>query len=458
MHQKIDHIAQPLSLRHRLILALMTPLLIILTAASIFDYQLAKKTANRAHDQALAESVFDLAEHLKRQSPDVKIDLEEESEAMLRSNAPDVLFFSVLDTNGKVLAGDNDLPQLPQPSGERIEYFDKTYHEKIVRMATYGLTTRTQYFQIVVAETTEKRNQASSQILTAMIIPNLAVIIATLLAVIFGVRQGLLPLNAVERDIAGRSGADLHEIDVAGTPTEIRPMLARLNELFAQVRKSIDIQQRFIGDAAHQLRTPLAGLQNQLDVANAEGTFDKKPERFHAIEEATTRLSHLLNQLLTYARTEILSALKDGGDIVELGQLVEDSASLFLDAALAKSIDLGFDINPAQTTGSSWMLQEALSNLIDNAIRYSPTGSIVTVRCGTHQGQAFLRVEDSGAGISEEHLKHVFERFYRVPGSPGHGCGLGLAIVQEIAELHGAQIEFPKTQAGFCVQIIFQTK
>lgn len=442
-----------------MILALMTPLIIILTAASIFDYQLANKTANRAHDQALAESVFDLAEHLKRQSPDAKIDLEEESEVMLRSNAPDVLFFSVLDTNGKVLAGDKDLPLLPQISGERIEYFDKVYHEKMVRMATYGLTTRTQYFQIVVAETTEKRSQASGQILTAMIIPNLAVIIATLLAVVFGVRQGLLPLNAVERDIAGRSGADLHEIDMAGTPTEIRPMLGRLNELFAQVRQSIDIQQRFIGDAAHQLRTPLAGLQNQLDLANAEGTFDNKPERFHAIEEATTRLSHLLNQLLTYARAETLSAIKDGGEVVELGQLVEDSASLFLDAALAKSIDLGFDINPAQTTGSSWMLQEALSNLIDNAIRYSPTGSIVTVRCGIFNGRAFLRVEDSGEGISEEHLKHVFERFYRVPGSPGHGCGLGLAIVQEIAEVHGAQIEFPKTmQAGFCVQIVFQTK
>lgn len=458
MRRKTDMplLRQPLSLRQRLILVLMTPLIIILAVSSIFDYRLAKKTANRAHDQALADNVYDLAEHLKRQLPSSSLDLAEESEAMLRSNAPDMLYFSVTDAFGKVLAGDSDLPQLPQPKGEQIEFYDGKYHGQVVRMAAHRIASKAQDFQIVVVETTEKRRQASARILTAMVVPNLAVILATMLTVVFGVRQGLLPLNEVERDIAGRSANDLHEIELAGAPAEIRPMLGRLNELFAQVRESVGIQQRFIADAAHQLRTPLAGLQTQLDLAHAEGAFGNMPERFRAIDEATLRLGHLLTQLLTYARAETSGSLKDSREAVELGQLVENSASLFLDAALAKGIDLGFDISPARTNGFPWMLQEALSNLIDNAIRYSPEGSVVTVRCGSAEGHPYLCVEDSGPGIPDEHIKHVFERFYRVPGSPGHGCGLGLAIVQEIADLHGATVQFSEMpEGGFHVRIVF---
>lgn len=458
MHHKTDRRTQrpPLSLRQRLILALMTPLIVILAAASIFDYQLAKRTANRAHDQALADNVYDLAAHLKRQLPSRSLDLTEESEAMLRSNSPDMLYFSVTDASGKVLAGDTDLPSLPIPSDDSIAFSDGNYHGKIVRMAAYRISAQAQDFQIVVVETTEKRRQASARILTAMIVPNLAVVLATLLAVVFGVRQGLLPLHEVERDIAGRSANDLHEIELSGKPAEIRPMLGRLNELFALVRESVEIQQRFIADAAHQLRTPLAGLQTQVDLAHAEGVFSSSIERFQAIDEATARLRHLLNQLLTYARAETSGSLKERFESVDLGALVENSASLFLDAALAKNIDLGFDIQPARTPGFPWMLQEALSNLIDNALRYSPLGGVVTVHCGSENGCPYLGVEDSGPGIPAEHIRHVFERFYRIPGSPGHGCGLGLAIVQEIAGLHGATVVFPEVpQGGLHVRIVF---
>ncbi len=448
---------QPLSLRQRLILALMTPLVIILAASSIFDFQLAKRTANRAHDQALADNVYDLAAHLKRQLPSSDLDLTEEAEAMLRSNAPDMLYFSVSDAFGALLAGDADLPSQPFPKNDRIEFADGQYHGQAVRIASHRISSHGQDFQIVVLETTEKRQQASARILTAMIVPNLAVVLATLLAVIFGVRQGLLPLHAVERDIAGRSANDLHEIDMAGTPAEIRPMLGRLNELFSLVRESVEIQQRFIADAAHQLRTPLAGLQTQLDLANAEGVFKESPERYLALDEASVRLGHLLSQLLTYARAETSGSQIEHFEIVDLGMLVEDSASLFLDAALARNIDLGFDISPACTKGFSWMLREALSNLIDNALRYSPEGGMVTVHCGTEQDQVYFGVEDSGPGIPEEHIRHVFERFYRIPGSPGHGCGLGLAIVQEIAELHGASVSFPPSSlGGLYVRIVFR--
>lgn len=444
-----SHQREPLSLRQRLIFALLTPLIIILATSSIFDYQLAKKTANQAHDQALADDIFDLEAHIKKaHQPSDKLDLTEEAEAMLRSNAPDMLYFSVLDPSGKVVAGDHDLPLPRFAKGNGILFSDGRYQGKPVRIASHQISLNAEELQIVVLETTEKRKQASSRILTAMVLPNLAVILATMLAVVFGVRQGLLPLNAVERDIAARSANDLHEIELSGTPAEIRPMLLRLNELFGLLRESVEIQQRFIADAAHQLRTPLAGLQTQLDLATAEHAFANTPERLQLLEEATTRIGHLLSQLLAYARAETSGATPCEREQVSLDRLVENSASLFLDAALAKDIDLGFEIAPATTLGLPWMVQEALSNLIDNAIHYTPSGGIVTVRCGLENNQPYLEVEDSGPGIPEEQAQHVFERFYRIPGSSGHGCGLGLAIVREIADLHAATVLLKNRPCG----------
>jgi len=427
---------------------LLTPLVIILSVSSYFDYQLANKTANNAHDQALADNVFDLEAHIKKHDPSFKLDLTEEAEAMLRSNEPDILYFSVIDSSGKVLAGDTDLPVLRSPKGSQIEFSDGIYHGMSVRIALHQFTIHAQDFLIVVMETTKKRDHASSRILTAMVIPNLAVILATMLAVTFGVKQGLLPLQEVERDIAARSANDLHEIELSGNPAEIRPMLRRLNELFALLRESVEVQQRFIADAAHQLRTPLAGLQAQIDLATSEGAFNNHTERLQSIEEASTRIGHLLSQLLAYARAETANPVKDEFAEVRLDRLVENSASIFLDLALAKNIDLGFDIKPATTAGFPWMLQEALSNLIDNAIRYTPTSGIITVSCGSDKKHAFLEVDDSGPGIPEEQMKHVFERFYRIPGSPGNGCGLGLPIVSEIAQLHGATIQFARSEQG----------
>ena len=447
MHQSTRRV-DPRGLRQRLLVALLVPLILILIGSSILDYRLAKQTANSAYDQSLADSVFDLESHIRKQNFPGFLDLTEEAEAMLRSNAPDMLYFSVRDGAGKILAGDSDLPELAASDSEQVRFADGTYKGKAVRMAAHRLKLTAGNIQIVVVETREKRKLSSQRILTAMILPNLAVIFATLLAVLLGVRHGLLPLQAVEREIASRSVSDLREIDLASTPSEIRPMLRRLNELFGLLRESAEVQQRFIADAAHQLRTPLAGLQTQLDLAANEGAFGHNSERLGHIEEATGRIGHLLTQLLSYARAETSNPVVESFAEVALDQAVEKSASTFLDAALAKEIDLGYEIAPATTLGLAWMLQEALANLIDNAIRYTPAGGIITVHCGETDGRAFIEVEDSGPGIPEAQRKQVFERFYRIPGSPGNGCGLGLAIVSEIAQLHGATVQLDSGETG----------
>lgn len=459
MHQKTEPtIASPAppGLRQRLIVALAIPLVVILCVSSLFDYRMAKTTSGSAHDQALADAVFDLESHIRSRRLTAGMDLSEESEAMLRSNAPDRIYFSIRDAGNHLLAGDDDIPGFPMPRGGEVGFADAVYHGAAVRVAMRRLVLPEAQIFITVMETTQKRILSQQQILTAMLLPNLAVIVASLLAVLYGVRRGLLPLEAVEREIAARSPNDLHEIDLATAPHEIHPMLRRLNELFQLLREATEAQNRFIADAAHQLRTPLAGLQTQIDLAVGEGAFSHNAGRLQNIEDGTNRLVRLLGQLLSYARAEASASISDKLEPVALAQIVEKSASDFFDAALAKEIDLGFDISPVSIVGVPWLLQEALANLIDNAIRYAPIAGTITVRCGELGGKPFLEVEDNGPGIPPEQEGKIFKRFYRIPGSPSNGCGLGLPIVKEIADLHGAEVLLlHRHSPGLCVRLEF---
>lgn len=431
-------------LRHRLIVALLIPLIAILGISCLLDYRVARQTNDSTHDQALADAVFDLEAHVREHQASPFLDLSGESEAMLRSNEPDKVYFSIRDSAGDLLAGDADVPLFSLPRDREVAFADGNYHAASVRVAQHRMNVPTGEILITVLETTGKRELSRQRILTAMLLPNLAVVFATLLAVLFGVRRGLLPLETVEKEIAARSPSDLREIDLDASPREIRPMLRRLNELFALLREASEAQNRFIADAAHQLRTPLAGLQTQLDLAVAEGAFSQTDGRRQDIEEGMARLGRLLGQLLSYARAEASAPLVEQMETVHLELIAEKSASIFLDAALNKSLDLGFDIAPASALGVPWLLQEALANLIDNAIRYSPVGGVITVRCGSEDGKSFLEVEDDGPGIAEEYRDSVFERFYRIPGSPSNGCGLGLPIVKEIADLHAARVRLAR--------------
>lgn len=448
--------AGPIGLRQRLIVALLVPLLLILAVSVLMDYRVARQTTDSAHDQALADAVFDLAAHIREHQAMENLDLTQETEAMLRSNEPDKVYFSIRDNAGQLLAGDADMPPQDVPIGREVSFADGIHHGAVVRIALHRISTPRGEVQITVMETTEKRQRSRQRILTAMLLPNLAVVFATLLAVLFGVRRGLLPLETVEKEIAERSPNDLREIDLASSPREIQPMLRRLNELFSLLREASEAQNRFIADAAHQLRTPLAGLQTQLDLAVSEGAFSQTEGRRQNIEEGMGRLARLLGQLLSYARAETSSSITGIPEPVALEQLAEKAASTFIDAALAREIDLGFELASATAIGIPWLLQEALANLIDNAIRYAPHGGVITVRCGRSEHGVFLEVEDNGPGIPDEYLVRVFERFYRIPGSPSNGCGLGLPIVKEIADLHGAELRLLRGEPqGLRVRLVF---
>lgn len=450
------HLPAHLGLHQRLLLAILVPMTLVFALNVVLDYRLAKETADRAYDQSLTDAALDIAAHIQGGGSHPDFELSSEAEAMLRRDAADKVYFAVRDREGKLLAGDEELPSGRHPAGKQFLFDDSRFKGENIRSAAHRIETPGGEVLITVAETTAKRDRASRHILTAMVLPNLGLIASIFLVVFFGVRRGLKPLIKIEEQIAARSPRDLREIQIDTAPREIQSMLSRLNQLFGLLREASAAQQRFLADAAHQLRTPLAGLQTHIDLGIEEGRFREGPERLAHIEDAIARMAHLVTQLLSYARAEPSAAANQPFEAVPLDSLAEQSASIFLDRAIGKGIDLGFDIEPASVSGIAWMLREALGNLIDNALRYTPAGGVVTVRSRMTEAGPRLEVEDDGPGIPAAERERVFERFYRLPGTAGEGCGLGLSIVREIAELHGARIAIEDGEGrGMRIALVF---
>ena len=266
--------------------------------------------------------------------------------------------------------------------------------------------------------------------------PELLIALATLVIVWFGVKRGLQPLARLSDEIKARSAGDLRPIDAAGAPEEARPLVGALNGLLGEVSAASRKQQRFLADAAHQLRTPLAGLQTHTELALAQPMPEACRAQLEQVHRATIRTARLANQLLALARAE--PGARSANADLDLKNIAGGEADAWVRQAVSRDIDLGFELESARVDGDAFLLREALSNLVHNALEYSPRGGRVTVRTGRRNGHAFLEVEDDGPGIAPAERGRVLERFYRVPGTPGTGSGLGLAIVREIAAGHGA--------------------
>jgi two-component system sensor histidine kinase TctE len=334
---------------------------------------------------------------------------------------------------------------------------------------------------VQVAETRNKRSSLSSRIVSGVLLPQFAIIPLAVLLVWFGLSRGIAPLGGLQGLIRERRPGDLSPIPPDSVPEEVRPLIVAFNDMMARLDSLLHAQQHFIADAAHQMRTPLAGLKMQIELATSEA----EPEQMRAAMQrawvGAERAARLINQLLSLARAEASSENVHSFDRVDMAQLVRESVSDCVPLALRKGIDLGVDLAEVATTeraesgvyleGSQVLLRELLANLVDNAIKYTPAGGQVTVilRCTTWQREpqdgvqgsdiecAVLSVMDNGPGIAAEERAKVFQRFYRVLGSSAEGSGLGLAIVREVAELHGGEVSLhdnPLT-SGLLVQVMF---
>jgi two-component system sensor histidine kinase TctE len=359
--------------------------------------------------------------------------------------------FAILDVDGKVLHGENWLGGLP-PAGP-----DPEIHSEENEGATWRIVRQRQQsvlgeVVVAVADGSDPRQQWARSILLKVLLPNLVLIAAAAFAVRWAVERALKPLLDLKEAVERRSPRDLSGIDESASPEEVRPLVLSLNRLFGLVNAQAESQRRFIADAAHQLRTPLAGLQAQVEAwaqaAPGEGMLKLPTEQVHKLRSATRRTSQLANQLLALSRADARGMQTQPMQQVDVKALCESILETHLDAATAKHIDLGLDAQPATVMGHEWLLRELLTNLADNAVKDTPEGGTVTIRCKREDAQVLLEVEDDGPGVAPAELPRILERFYRVQGTQGEGNGLGLAIAEEIARVHHSHLQLQPGQDG----------
>ena len=400
--------------------------------------------ATQAYDQALVDIGLAVGSHVRIEPTGYRFDLPDAVEQVLRTDRFDDIYYRVMSPAGLEIAGD---PGLPSPPSEAIAH-NTVYDGNKVRVVSVHAPCGRSTCMVLVAETMVKRERLARDLLLQSILPELLIAAATLLIVWFGVKRGLRPLARLSEEIKSRSAGDLRPIDAAGAPEETRPLVGALNGLLDEVSAASRKQQRFLADAAHQLRTPLAGLQAHAELALAQPLPEPSRAQVERVHQATIRTGRLANQLLALARAE--PGVRISLAPLDLKSLVESDADAWVHQALARDIDFGFELEAAQIQGDAFLLREALANLVHNALEYSQRGARVTVRTGRRERAAFIEVEDDGPGIAPAERGRVLERFYRVPGTSGTGSGLGLAIVREIASSHGASIAITDSASGGC--------
>ncbi len=337
----------------------------------------------------------------------------------------------------------------PRPSVD-VRLRDDTVHGEAVRVAYRTIVAQTgEVLLVQVAETRNKREAVVSRIIRGVLLPQFAMIPAAVVLSFLGLSRGLRPLHRLRRRILSRRPGDLSPLALERAPDEIRPVLQALNDMMARLEANLHAQQRFVADAAHQLRTPLTGLKTQAELAAVETDDARLRRSVRLIAQSADRAAHLANQLLVLARTEASHEKVHRVEAVDLRALARAVTIEWAERALAKDIDLSFECGewPHMSEGVPLLLREMLSNLVDNAIKYTPRGGRVTVRVRLTDFVE-VEVEDSGVGIPPDEREKVFERFYRVLGNDESGSGLGLPIVLEIAEMHRARVDLRDGSAG----------
>ena len=437
-----SRIAGRSSIRRRLLLFLIPALLLSVVGAAALTYYVALRVATYAYDRSLLDPALDIAANIATDANGTRLTMHEQAQQALLYDHEDTVVFQVRTPEGNVVLGDERLDRPPALAAGGRLFFDSRYRGEPVRVAVV----RSDSGMVVqVAETLHKRDLLVWQILAAGLLPTLLIALATLVLAWSGVARGLAPLEWIRTQLLGRTPDDLRPLDEHATPVEIAPAIEALNRLFAQLRESNEMQRRFMANAAHQLRTPLAGLQLHLELLLRNELGAEARAEIAGIHAATVRASHLANQLLALAKAEASAEDSVRLTTVDLYAVADRAVQEWVQRAIAREIDLGFVLEHVSIAGNPLLLGELLDNLIDNALRYTPAGGAVTVRCGAEHDLAYLSVEDTGPGIPESAHGKIFERFYRVAGTPGNGAGLGLAIVKEVVQRHRGvlQVESP---------------
>ncbi|MDG5975587.1 periplasmic sensor signal transduction histidine kinase [Hydrogenophaga taeniospiralis CCUG 15921] len=430
-----------LSLRRQLLLWLLLPQLVLWAGGGLLAYRFALTYAEKGIDQSLTQSVRALARQVKPIGSGLLIDFPRAAQDVLEQDPKDRISYMVSSPPGRFLLGNQHLPPPPTaPSGENEPlFYDGLLEGKPLRIValdvSYGAEDDRQTLRVQVAKGTALQQRIASELVADMLAPLLALGVLLSMLVYAGIQRGLTPLTKLTAQLENRSVNALSPICMTQAPSEVHGLVQAINGLLDEVARSVHQEKRFINDAAHQLRTPLAGLISQVELAQRDTSDPVLLERLRKVHTGAERSARLVHQLLTLARTETQARHEP----LDLAALTREVAREWTPRALAAGMDLGYEGEEhLRIEGDDLQLREALSNLIDNALRYTPRGSTITLRVDRRPDGARLAVEDNGPGLKPEDLAHVFQRFWRGSELPG-GCGLGLAIVQEIAHRHGGE-------------------
>ena len=450
------------TLRGQLLRRLMLPLAAVWLLSAALAFYFAERFSNLAYDRSLFDSTRSLAALIRVVDHGITIDLPSQAKQILRYDDYDRIYYQIKLPDGKVIAGDDLFPSPPadpKVSPNRPIYYDARIEGRKVRVASLYWPTDEGAHQpkvlVQFAETLVKRHILMEEIVAGIAMPQLLIIALAAFAVWLGIWNGLSSLNRLRDAISNRSHRDLSPISEKHIPLEIRPIIHSINELMERLSQAMAAQQRFIADASHQLRTPLAGLQAQAELALRQSSPEDIRHSLRQICISAERSAHLAKQLLTLARTEPGVVLGEGFEPLDLVALAREVTGQWVVQALERGIDLGFEPSDGHLMikGHRVMLAELLRNLIENAVKYSRVGGRITVSV-TKGLQPGLIVEDNGIGIPAEDRERVFDRFYRVLGSDVDGSGLGLSIAREITLRHGGEIWAEEPNGGNGTRVV----
>jgi len=429
-------------LRTKLLRWLLVPLALLLTADTFISYWISLRFAERAYDHALMEIAREVTLYVDTANGGLRFEMPEAARNVIFNDPRDTLFYEIGDASGALVAG-RRIATSRAPESRQARLSDGEIEGRPVRIVELRVPgpagARAGYVR--VAETKVKRTELAREIVLSVVVPQVLLIVLAGVLVWVGVVRGLSPLVHLQEAVASRSYRDRSPVVVAEVPGEVRPLMDAINKLLEHLDNVLTMQNRFIADAAHQLKTPVAALQAQLEIALDDPDPARTRESLAKILAGLERLSRLVSQLLALARNEPEAARTMTVAPVDFAALAFEGAAAWVGEALRKGIDLGFEgaREGLVVHGDAVRLRELLDNLLDNAVRYTQPGGRVTVQVTTSPAPV-VAVSDDGPTVPAHERARIFERFHRILGSSQLGSGLGLAIAQEIARLHGARI------------------
>ena len=431
---------------------MLTPLLLLWPLSLALTWFVAQGIASKPFDRALEFNLQALTQFVVTKDDKVSFNLTPQARDLLKADDSDLVYYQLRDLRQGVISGEADFPPPPDtdvPAAGKVLLRDDEVRGDEVRVAYTWLERHHNPSELVlmqVAETRGKRSTLATEIIKGVMVPQFVILPLAVLLVWLALVRGIRPLSDLEQKIRARKPDDLSPIEETSIPQEVAPLVSSINDLLTRLKTSLTTQKRFLADAAHQLKTPLAGLRMQAELAQRESNPQEIHSSLQQIARSSTRATHTVNQLLALARAETTGRTLPTAQI-DLAQLVTGVVRDSVPRALEHGIDLGYE-GPDEMPdiclmdGNPTLLQEMSRNLVDNAINYSGRGGVVTARVlfDRFSGVQILQVEDNGPGIPENERELVLQPFYRALGTNVDGSGLGLAIVHEIAQQHGAVV------------------